>query len=970
MQSFLKKYQNQIIIITTILLVVLISTRFTNMFGSNTDWINQHTIIPEYFRSLFYQTGKLIPEFALNYGAGENIYNLSYYGLLSPIILPSYLLPFISMTTYMTIVDILIVISSALLFNHFLKSHKFDNHISLVVSLLLALSAPLIFQMHRHIMFVNYMPFLIMSLIGVDKLLHNNKKSLLIISIFLMIMTSYYYSVCGLLVIGIYYLMEYFTINIHPKTKVFIIDLLKFLSYALIGIMLSAILLLPTIYTLLLGRGTSESTYTLLSLLTPYLKIHKIFCGTYAIGLSLIAFVALIYLLSTKKKNYIIGASCTSLVLFIPIFRYLLNGGLYLREKCFIPFLPLLAYFIAIFLKDLYHKKIQILDFTILVAIISALLYYYNRLEYCYLILLGFLIILLIYQKYPKKILISSYLIASSLAICIGENLSEDYVSIQKYNQIFNQDTNTTIKNILATDNTFYRMNNLDNPTTTVNKIYDSKYYTTNFYSSTYNKYYLDFVRNEFSNSILDYNYFLYSSTKNPILNSYMGIKYLYSTTDPGLGYTNISNNLYRNNTAFPIIYTTTKSTSTKTYNTYSYPYNQEILLNNVIIDNANDDEVTTNIEEYPLEYTLTASNDITIEKNDSGYILNATSNNASITLKLKSPLKNKLLFIELTGLKENTCSIDNITMTINNVTNVLTCKTWIYSNKNNTFHYLINDNYLDTLNITLTKGTYNIDTIKTYILDYSTIQNTLNNKKSLDNITITSSMITGSVNLDTSSYLVTTIPYDEGFTIYLDDKPIDKILVNKAFIGANIPSGNHTIKITYHTPWLNIGKIISLIGLLLYIIIIITDNKERSLMKKIKELYLKYKEIINYLIFGVLTTVVSLGTYYALVLTILDANNPVELQIANIISWIVCVTFAYITNKKYVFTPTNKSIIKEMIEFYTARLASLFIDMGLMFLLVSTLHFNDKIVKIIIQVIIIIVNYILSKLIVFKKDK
>jgi putative cell wall teichoic acid glycosylation protein gtcA len=139
--------------------------------------------------------------------------------------------------------------------------------------------------------------------------------------------------------------------------------------------------------------------------------------------------------------------------------------------------------------------------------------------------------------------------------------------------------------------------------------------------------------------------------------------------------------------------------------------------------------------------------------------------------------------------------------------------------------------------------------------------------------------------------------------------------------------------------------------------------------MKKIKELYLKYKELINYLIFGVLTTVVSLGTYYILVLTILDANNPIELQIANIIAWITCVTFAYITNKKYVFAPTNKSIIKEMIEFYSSRLLSLFIDMGLMFLLVSTLHFNDKIVKIIIQIIIIILNYILSKLIIFKKE-
>lgn len=137
-----------------------------------------------------------------------------------------------------------------------------------------------------------------------------------------------------------------------------------------------------------------------------------------------------------------------------------------------------------------------------------------------------------------------------------------------------------------------------------------------------------------------------------------------------------------------------------------------------------------------------------------------------------------------------------------------------------------------------------------------------------------------------------------------------------------------------------------------------------------IKELLKKYKELINYLIFGILTTVVSLATYYILVSTILDANVTLELQIANIISWITCVTFAYITNKKYVFAPTNKSLIKEILEFYSARLLALFIDMGLMFIFVSTLHFNDKIIKIIIQVIIVIVNYILSKLIVFKKEK
>lgn len=134
-----------------------------------------------------------------------------------------------------------------------------------------------------------------------------------------------------------------------------------------------------------------------------------------------------------------------------------------------------------------------------------------------------------------------------------------------------------------------------------------------------------------------------------------------------------------------------------------------------------------------------------------------------------------------------------------------------------------------------------------------------------------------------------------------------------------------------------------------------------------IKKIYNSHKEIINYLIFGVLTTIVSLTTYYLLVSTILNPNNPIELQIANVISWITCVTFAYFTNRKYVFNSTNKNIIKEMSSFYTSRLLVLLIDMLLMYIFVSKLHYNDKIVKIIVQVIVIITNYILSKLIIFK---
>ena len=135
-------------------------------------------------------------------------------------------------------------------------------------------------------------------------------------------------------------------------------------------------------------------------------------------------------------------------------------------------------------------------------------------------------------------------------------------------------------------------------------------------------------------------------------------------------------------------------------------------------------------------------------------------------------------------------------------------------------------------------------------------------------------------------------------------------------------------------------------------------------------KIYKKYEELINYLIIGILTTIVSLATYYLLTLTVLDANNKVYLQIANIISWLASVTFAYFTNRKFVFKVKNKSNIKECLNFYISRISTLLIDMIIMYIFVSRLKFDNKIVKLIAQVAIIILNYILSKFIVFKSSK
>lgn len=141
--------------------------------------------------------------------------------------------------------------------------------------------------------------------------------------------------------------------------------------------------------------------------------------------------------------------------------------------------------------------------------------------------------------------------------------------------------------------------------------------------------------------------------------------------------------------------------------------------------------------------------------------------------------------------------------------------------------------------------------------------------------------------------------------------------------------------------------------------------------MKKCMELYRQYKEIINYLIVGVLTTVVSLGVYYACVLTFLDPENAIQLQVANIISWVAAVTFAYFTNRKFVFESKNPDILKEASAFVGARVATLLMDMLCMFIMVTCMGWSDKIAKLVVQVIVTVANYVFSKIFVFrKKDK
>ena len=151
----------------------------------------------------------------------------------------------------------------------------------------------------------------------------------------------------------------------------------------------------------------------------------------------------------------------------------------------------------------------------------------------------------------------------------------------------------------------------------------------------------------------------------------------------------------------------------------------------------------------------------------------------------------------------------------------------------------------------------------------------------------------------------------------------------------------------------------ISVISLLILFMIVCCVYKD-----ELDNLYKKYKEIIDYVIVGVLTTIVSIASYWVLRF-IIDGY-----MINTIISWICAVLFAYFANRKYVFRSKSDKILDEFSKFVGCRLLTLGMEIVLMYVFVSLFKINDMIAKIILQVIILILNYVFSKFFVFVKTK
>lgn len=829
-----KKDKLNLIIMTVIFcLIIIFILRNGNLYGSILDWNTQHSVIPEYFRSLFYKTLNIFPDFALNLGSGQNIYNYSYYGLFNPVIVLSYFLPFISMKSYIQISSILLVYSSVILFYYFLRRNKVNENVSLLSSVVFLTASPLLFHSHRHIMFMNYMPFLILALIGVDKYFEKDNSKLLCISTVLIILMSYYYSIPAIISIVIYGVYKYIKLNKKITVKSFFKDGFRFLIPIMIAILISCILLVPTFYAILIGRLPNDINISLSDLLVPRINVKYLMYNAYGVGLTSISLLALINLFFDKKRENRFLLICLSSLIIFPIINYLLNGTMYIDAKVLIPFLPLYTLVISYMFDKISTKKIDLRKLVIASLAVLFLIYvgkssYGN---YFYIDFIFSLTLIIIATKTNTKYLFKVLTIVLLVIYSCAGNSKDTLVSRKDINSSENVNQEKLIKKIpKGYDHTTLYNLKLEN----VNNIYGNlNMYSDYLYSSTGNANYNLFMFDTFEVPMQSRNRLIISANKDLMYLMFSNNRYFIGDNVDISGYKEIdkigNTKIYENTDVLPFMYVSYNYYSKTDFSKKSFPYNNEILLNNVVVNEKTNNEFKTSIKETFIRQSDIKYMDPSIINN--GDRITVKKDNSRMLIDIPEVARNKILFVSF-NLEPQSCKVGDLLVNINGNTNKLTCREWKYYNGNTTFNYVISGDTSNKVEVTFSKGIYKIDNLKIYYMDYNDIKdiNKKVTKVDIDSKT-KGDKIYASVEAEKDGYFVTTLPYDKGFTIKVDNKKIDYEKVNTAYVGFKISKGKHNIVIEYKAPFKIVGLIMSFIGIIVYILFY-----HKNLIKNIKK--------------------------------------------------------------------------------------------------------------------------------------
>lgn len=834
------------------ILLILLTIPKGFFYGSYTDWLSQHVRLAETIRNACIEQHTIAPAF-LPLGGGSNGYQFSYYGYLRPDILIGCLFPSIPMVYFVIGYMLTGYFGSVLLCYYWLISHNIEKSTAFLGSVLF-LTAACFFHTHRQIMFVNYMPFLILALLAIRK----KRFGYLPLVLLLIYVNSFYYSISCLVVIGWYWLAQ--------EGKAFWKNgFFRYLKATFLSIGMAAVLLIPTALVILEHRRASESL-GLPQMCGVTLNLQSILYSPYGMGLTAICFYTLLLGLTCKKYKrdsiflLIMSTWCLA--------AWVLNGTLYARSKILIPFVPLIILHCARILSALWQKESARTELKwklwpcILIA--AVLPFWYSCKNFRFIAAdIGMLTLVIIIQKLKRKDISSqAKLLFSQFLLCLMPCLlflqtlqKEDFVEKK---EVFAQETALGDNNTRGLDS-LYRYDSLVNVLNTANLTENSTLQKSAMYSSITNKDYSDVYYNTFLSPIQINNKLAVLPSANPFLLNFLGIRYLETTADNIPAGYQVANSgkeqsktvLVENKNVLPIAYATSSTISESQFlalceydrldaitrytvvpDDPSMDLNKDSIKNSNNFSNSslkmnsngnsNEDNNLYNQAEgmtrfVPASEEKGLPDSIQISKTEVGYQLNVKKE-TDVTFHLNQPLKNQILLLDFDVINQGK---EAVVIDINNMRNKLSGNSAPYPNGNDTFHYQFSDSSgkgLKSLKVTFSKGKYLLKDMNWYTYNQKLLTQkqytTVKSRKTKGN-----EILSCTVHSKQDGYFATSIPFQKGMEIFIDGKNVPILKLNQAFAGATLGKGEHNIQVTFQAPGQKAGYIISIISLLIYLL-------------------------------------------------------------------------------------------------------------------------------------------------------
>lgn len=817
-----------------------------SFFGYGSDWISQHLPLAESLRQAMLQSGRLIPLY-MELGGGTSVYDFAYYGLLRPDVLLGCLFPDVGMEYILAGYSLAELVLGTNLMFFWLYRHGKNEKASAAATVIF-LAAACFYHAHNQLMFVNYMPFLILTLIGIDKMAQNGKGGLVTAGLVLIYFHSFYYAISCLAVCMLYVVHvslqgtsagtfqsfdasgasdnSGFYRNLRgPVTSVnFLFDskkewvvsnkrfFLKFLFYAVLSIGIGAVLLLPSGLDILSG-GKDGGAFAKQDISIVDLSLQGMLYSGYGMGVTLLALYCILNGLTQKKTRFL---SISVLAAgSVPAVSLALNGFLYPRGKILIPFLVLTALLCEEIFRESFegrHKPKLWIGAACMIPWIVAVAEGNRGFRWMFwdsMILVGWIIIENVTAKGFGKTGKCGYRMAGLLLIpCLFMTAFQQTCGyVAKENINFSQ-----IREAAAAAESVI---NEQDPETLFGvrwEILSEGYKMSNFmalplmkrtsmYSSMMQQGYGDFFYDVSGNAIPARNRVALVPGKNILFNTAMGIRYV--TAEEGQlpdSYRPISrSNGYvtgENPDALPVCYGTDKLLSSQDYAS--------------CVTEASRGTIRKLTEALSLSRT-----DVKV---DPGW--------TSIQGQSQSEKAVVLSFdLTQTGNKE-------VTIEINGVKNKLSGSNAPYPNHNTHFTYVLSGKDLAPLRIRKNTNEYVLKNIKCHIVDRKQLAELRHvyRPKAMACDSGSGGMFSGIVPMKTDGFFETTRPFRQGYHILVDGQEQQGQRNADGFLCFPLKSGQHRIEISFTPPGYIAGLIISLISAVAFLLAIllraVTDKK------------------------------------------------------------------------------------------------------------------------------------------------